>query len=190
MRILHYILGFPPHRTGGLTKYALGLVSSEKALGHDVTILYPGNTTLRSTVSTLRNKGVFNNIRIYQLTNGIPIPLLYGVRTPNDFMQTREIKDFDDFFSTVKPDVFHVHTLMGLPIEFLKMMKEHGVKIVYTTHDYFGLCLRVNFIDTKGVLCENTGALYCSNCCRNALPTWLLRIRNSKKLTPLKRFLR
>lgn len=189
MHIIHYILGFPPHRSGGLTRYALDLASSEKALGHEITILYPGNTKFKSNISELRDEGVLNDIHICQLTNGMPVPLLYGIRTPHDFIQTRKIIGFDVFFSTVKPAVFHVHTLMGLPIEFLRMMKEHGVKIIYSTHDYYGLCPRVNFVDVDGHPCELAGGGPCSKCCRNAMPTWLLRIRNSKKLTPLKRFI-
>lgn len=43
MRVLHYTLGFPPYRSGGLTKYALDLMLAEQALGLDVCALYPGS---------------------------------------------------------------------------------------------------------------------------------------------------
>mgnify|MGYP001344578015 CR=1 FL=1 len=36
MRILHYGLGFPPYRTGGLTKYCVDLMLIQKKMGHDV----------------------------------------------------------------------------------------------------------------------------------------------------------
>ena len=32
MRVLHYTLGFPPYRSGGLTKYALDLMLANKLL--------------------------------------------------------------------------------------------------------------------------------------------------------------
>lgn len=43
MKILHYILGFPPMRGGGLTRYVVDLMHAEKELGHDVYAMYPGN---------------------------------------------------------------------------------------------------------------------------------------------------
>ena len=42
--------------------------------------------------------------------------------------------------TTLAPDVIHLHTLMGLPLEFLEIAHERNIKIVYTTHDFYGLC--------------------------------------------------
>ena len=36
MRILHYALGFPPWRTGGLTKYCVDLMLTQKEQGYEV----------------------------------------------------------------------------------------------------------------------------------------------------------
>ena len=41
MIILHYFLGFPPYRTGGLTKYAFDLMKSQADDGNDVMALWP-----------------------------------------------------------------------------------------------------------------------------------------------------
>jgi len=189
MTILHYILGFPPHRTGGLTKYAIDLAVAEKKLGHNVAFLYPQNMCIHSNISTMKKEGRgLNDMPIWKLSNGLPVPLFYGINTPSDFMTEREIKCFDKFLSEMKPDIFHIHTLMGLPIELLQLMKKGGVRVVYTTHDYFGLCPRVNFINQNGIVCEQASAKKCATCCANSWPTWMLRIRNSQKIVPLKRF--
>jgi hypothetical protein len=42
MRIVHYSLGFPPYRTGGMTKYCLDIMEEQIKAGHDVAMLWPG----------------------------------------------------------------------------------------------------------------------------------------------------
>ena len=42
MRILHYSLGFPPYRSGGLTKFCLDLMIEQKNEGDEVALLWPG----------------------------------------------------------------------------------------------------------------------------------------------------
>ena len=44
---------------------------------------------------------------------------------------------------------------MGLHKEFLELAKENGIKIVFTTHDYFVLCPKNNLLDYKDELCDN-----------------------------------
>lgn len=189
MRILHYILGYPPHRTGGLTKYALDLIAAEKELGHEVFVLYPGNFSLRkSAVSKLVSDK--EHVDSFVLTNALPVPLMYGTRRAEDFMEERRIDGGADFLRSVRPDVLHVHTLMGLPIELLKLVKDAGIRIVYTTHDYFGLCPRVNFINNRGEVCDGASVERCEECCRNSHGRLFLKVRNSKYVVPLKKVLK
>ena len=42
MKILHYSLGFPPYRTGGLTKFNYDLMIEQVKEGNDVALLWPG----------------------------------------------------------------------------------------------------------------------------------------------------
>lgn len=189
MRILHYILGYPPHRTGGLTKYALDLIAAEKELGHEVSVLYPGNFILRkSDVSRIIPDA--KHADSFVLTNALPVPLMYGTNNAADFMAQRVIEGEKDFFNSLKPDIFHVHTLMGLPIELIKGMKDAGVKIVYTSHDYFGLCPRVNFVNDRGCVCVSASPYRCALCCCDSKSTLFLKLRNSKFVVPLKKMLR
>ena len=46
MKILHYALGFPPYRTGGLTKYCIDLMLTQVEQGHEVALLWPGQITI------------------------------------------------------------------------------------------------------------------------------------------------
>lgn len=186
MRILHYTLGFPPHRTGGLVKYAFDLMEAERVLGHSVFAIYPGNFRLFDKKSyLLKDSG-----NVYQLANGLPVPLMYGTAEPSVFITDRKIVGFEEFMAAVKPDVFHVHTLMGLPKELLGGMKQAGVRIVYTSHDYYGLCPKVNFINNKDEVCNGASRDNCMVCCKNAPGKYFLKVRNSKYVVPLKILLR
>ena len=53
---------------------------------------------------------------------------------------------------------------MGLPKEFLEIAKLKNIKLIYTTHDYYGLCLKCSFVDTNGKVCENNNPVKCAKC--------------------------
>lgn len=138
MKILHYALGFPPERTGGLVKYSLDLINEQISQGHEVIMAYPGRLNL------LRRKPYFKfgkrqNIPYAELINSLPLPLIGNIKTPQDFMKSADVKIFKDFLENVKPDVIHIHTLMGLYLEFFKVANSLNVKVIFTTHDYFGI---------------------------------------------------
>lgn len=138
MKILHYALGFPPERTGGLVRYSLDLMNEQISQGHEVVMAFPGR------INPLKSDPYFKfgkrqNISYAELINSLPLPLIGDIKAPVDFMRPTNSKIFVDFFETVKPDVIHIHTLMGLYSEFLEVAKERNIKIVFTTHDYFGI---------------------------------------------------
>lgn len=180
MRILHYSLGLYPQRSGGLTKYATDLMQ-EQRVDNEVFLLYPSGYRWWSSDIYwrlgLENRGV----QTIKLKNTYPIPLLYGVKTPRDFGSHRNISVdiMETLYTTLRPDVFHVHTLMGLPKELLLFFKDKGVKLIYTSHDYFGLCPKVNFIDGDDSLCASASDINCGKCNYKSPSTLFLRLRNS-----------
>lgn len=184
MNILHYTLGLPPYRSGGLTKYATDLMQSQSESGDTVTLLYPGDYTFwrLPKIKIVKNE-VSNNIYIYEIKNPAPVPLLHGVGNPNDILNGQnELSEIDlnQFYNETVPDVFHIHTLMGLPLNLLEFLKTKGVKVVYTSHDYYGLCLKVNFINKEGLFCTTPGGNECANCNTDAPKSLFIRLRNSK----------
>jgi len=46
MRILHYTLGFPPKRSGGLVEYASSIMIEQSKSGNDVYSLSPGGINI------------------------------------------------------------------------------------------------------------------------------------------------
>lgn len=181
MTILHYSLGLAPQRSGGMTRYATDLMH-EQAQWHKVALLYPCGYRFWSRKISWQKGPATGSVDTIELKNSLPIPLLYGIKTPKDFISSRTMSQqaMESLYSEIRPEVFHVHTLMGLPQELLVFFKQKGVKLIYTSHDYFGICPKVNLIDHKGELCSEPSAEKCAVCNATSKPTFFLRLRNSK----------
>lgn len=180
MRILHYSLGLFPHRSGGLNRYCTDLFR-EQCKEHKVALLYPNGNSILHRSCFISSPRTMDGIVCFQLVNAEPVSLLYGIKNPKDFVaQSISLKSFERFYNEFKPDVLHLHTLMGMPEDALLFFKKKGVRIVYTSHDYFGICPKVNLINQNGDLCEGPSAEKCSKCNAEAPSTLFLRLRNSE----------
>jgi glycosyltransferase involved in cell wall biosynthesis len=183
MNIIHYT--FPPYRSGGTIKYSTDLLLAERKLGHVVNLLYPGGIDMCYP----KKKIIQNKIHEYKIINHVPLPLLYGVKNPLSLIgQTRRLseKQMERFFDKTKPDIFHIHTLMGFPYELAVFMKQKNVKIIFTSHDYYGICLKVNFIDWQNSVCNQPSPEKCALCNQNSPSSLFLRLRNSKFILSFK----
>ncbi|MFP7412677.1 glycosyltransferase [Priestia filamentosa] len=155
MRILHYTLGLPPYRSGGLTKYSLDLMKEQCKNGEEVYLLYPGKMNISSHTKIKKNKNQ-GRIAVFELINPLPVSLLGGVSKPTLFTKKLGNSDvYKEFLDSVGPDVIHIHTLMGIHKEFFEVAKSKNIKVIFTSHDYYPLCPKVNLIDTKGNPCED-----------------------------------
>lgn len=169
MHILHYTLGLPPFRTGGLTKYSHDLMISEESMGNKVSLLYPGYMTLSDNAKIIKNSK-YNNMDIYELVNSLPVTLMSGVKNPEEYFKKKINKKLIyDFFNSIKPDIIHIHTLMGIYKEFIEVAAEYKIPIIYSTHDYFGICPKVNLLTYNKDNCNNeiykegNTCIYCNN---------------------------
>ena len=48
MKILHYSLGFPPYRSGGMTTFCINLIEEQCKQGHIVSMMWPGVYSLKN----------------------------------------------------------------------------------------------------------------------------------------------
>lgn len=154
MNILHYNLGVPPLRSGGLTKYSIDL-GLEQSKENNIYFLFPGGEDLVTKKDKINRQPNYKGIECYQINNSLPISLLLGIKKPKDFLKNYSKVVIKNFFLSKKIDIFHIHTFMGLNKEFLEIAKELRIKIIYTTHDYFGLCPKTNLLDYELNVCEN-----------------------------------
>lgn len=197
MRILHYFLGF--HRQGGLNRYAADLASAQAAAGDDVFALYPAGGWRVPKKTVIRKRGKCRDVRCFAIIGGPAVPLLEGIQTPEmllDCPRRLSTEEMTKFWRLAAPDVVHIHTWMGFPEELFEWIRSSGAKIVYTTHDYFGLCPKVNRLRPDGTVCCDCNDENCSQCNRFApserqlfLRNWELLIRLRKVLLPLKRLI-
>ena len=154
MKILHYSLGLPPLRTGGLTKYSVDIMLSQVENGDEVYLLYPGHFTLDKKLRVIENKS-FKGVRVFEILNPLFIPLMGGISSPKEYLKNIDINIYLDFLRMVDAQIIHIHTLMGFSKEMITAAYELNIKTVFTSHDYFGICPKVNLIDLQGEICSN-----------------------------------
>lgn len=184
MNILHYSLGLPPYRTGGLTKYSIDLMKEQAENGDKVYLLFPGKFNLINRTSSIGYYKKYLDIDVYEIINPLPVPLLNGISHPKEFMRECDKSIFQKFLKKNSIEIVHIHTLMGLYKEFLEACNELNIKVFYTSHDYFGLCTKVNFIDNYGQLCEKRNISKCVKCNMSANSIKKIKVLQS----PLYRF--
>ena len=163
MRVLHYTLGLPPYRTGGLTKYAYDLMIEQINNKYDVYLLFPGEIKKNKNLEIRYHKNV-QGIKSYEIINPLPVPLLKGVCEPELYMTKVDYIIYKEFLNQINVDIINIHTLMGLHEEFIRAAKELNIKLVYTTHDYYGLCTKVNFLNSEGDVCKLRDVDRCIKC--------------------------
>ncbi|MGH1865449.1 glycosyltransferase [Enterococcus durans] len=148
MKILHYSLGVQPYRTGGLIKYVEDLISKQVD-DNSIFLIYPGSRNFFFRNSYLKKISISKkNMQVFDLVNSFPLPLFGGISDPDAFFKEISLKKvdyFSSFLKKYKPDIVHIHTLMGLPIEFVLAARDNAIPLVFTTHDYFGLAPVPNF---------------------------------------------
>lgn len=164
MNILHYFLGFPPYRSGGLTRYAFDLMTAQAQQGDPVSALWPGQMELLGKKVKIRRGKVIAGVQSYELINPLPVALDEGVAQPESFMTPCRGDGYVRFLQKLQPDVIHIHTLMGLHTEFLDAANALGIRTVFTSHDYYGICPKVTLFRGGDVCREDHGCADCVAC--------------------------
>ena len=167
MKLLHYSLGFPPYRTGGMIKFCIDLMKQQIIDGHQVALMWPGKMGFISKKVSIKNRGnavldgVSSNIHSFEVINPLPVSYDEGIKQFSAFMKNDGRQVYSELLDTYKPDVIHVHTLMGLHKSFLEVAKDKKIQLVFTTHDFFPVCPKVTMFWHGGV-CSNIQS--CSEC--------------------------
>lgn len=161
MKIFHYALGFPPYRSGGLTKFCIDIMKQQKKMGFDVTLIWPGQINIINKSVQIKKRKENNHINNFEIINPLPISYDEGIIEIERFTKTCELEIFKKFLIKCQPDIIHVHTLMGLHKEFMEAAKLLNIKTIFTVHDFFPICPKVTMF-RDGHICESV--LNCSLC--------------------------
>lgn len=180
MSVLHYTIGLPPERNGGSVQYAYGLMT-EQAKVEKVYALVCGDTLFIGKICRIRQNGVKNGIETFKFTNPLTPTLIYGASDPQS--QHRDVRiDYENIRRFIKDKnvkIMHLHTLMGIHKDVVAFIKKLGVTIVYTSHDFHGICAHYNLIDFNAELCGDVSAERCALCNLAEPSDKFLRIANS-----------
>lgn len=185
MNILHYSLGFPPFRRGGMTQYCVDLMIEQLKSGHNVGLLWPGvlrNLSENSKIIKQLKYEIQNGLYCdsYEIINPLPIPLMDGIRNPEMYLIKKGKETYRSFFQSNKIDVLHIHTFMGLPAELVEAANEAGIKTVFTTHDYFPLCPRCNLFHAGKDCVNDHDCSDCVSCNKHGLSLKKMKFLQSK----------
>lgn len=175
MKILYYMLGFPPYRSGGLTKYAVDLAKAQVKDGHEVLSLWPGQIKSYSTRPYIKEGKSVSGIRSLELINPLPVSLDEGIKEFNSFTRSCDVNIYIEFLKKEAPDVIHIHTLMGLHKEFIQAANRLNIRTVMTSHDYFGFCPKVTLYRYGKCCDDDNGCRDCIQC--NTKPLSLRKIQ-------------
>lgn len=180
MRILHYSLGFPPYRTGGLTKFCMDLMKQQMDSGHKVALMWPGQMGFLFHTISVRDRGFeyYDDVRIksFEVINPLPVSYDEGIREFDIFTEDGEDDVYRKFLDDYKPDVIHVHTLMGLHKAFLQVAKEKNIKLIFTAHDFFPICPKVTMFRHNQICGTATECNECGACNTTALSIKKIKI--------------
>lgn len=184
MRILHYFLGFPPYRTGGMTKFALDLMQTQVKDGNSVFALWPGK--MNGAIPSIKKRKSVTGIKSYEIINPLPVPLDEGVRDFFEFTKPCNGEIFEYFLSELNVDVIHIHTLMGLHKEFVDAAQKLKIKLIFTSHDFYGLCPKVTLFRFGKYCDDDCDCQKCLACNLDALSIGKIQILQSPIYRKLK----
>ena len=189
-KVLHYALGFPPFRTGGLTKFCMDLMIQQCKDGYQVAMMWPGKIDFAGKRNfnkvTLKDRGLTQNIQSFEVINPLPVSYDEGIQEFETYMHDDGREAYDKLLSKYEPDVIHVHTLMGLHLSFLECAKERGIRLVFTAHDFFPICPKVTLF-RNGTVCQSAKECAdCAECNTTALSVSKIKILQSPLYRALK----
>lgn len=158
MKILHVTIANPMLNQGGLNRYCKELMECEESLGHSVFAIYPGLINKKK----IEIKKV--NSKYYTINGALPVALTYGIDDPKRYMRTADTVIYEKWLKFYKYDIIHVHSIQGIHKEFFDAAKLLGIPMVFTTHDYYPICMKCNLVDDKNKICNECSPYKCHGC--------------------------
>ena len=186
MNILHYSLGFPPYRSGGLTKFCMDLASQQVKEGHAVGILWPGQMTVSGGKCRIKKGDPYQGIQSFELIDPNPVSYDEGITDIPAFLQKGDEDVYARFLKEWKPDIIHIHTLMGLHESLLSAAKQLGIRTCFTTHDFFPICPKVTLFRDGEVCLDAAECRSCPACNTTALSLQKIRLLQTPAYRKLK----
>lgn len=187
MKILHYSLGFPPFRSGGLITFCMSSIHQQLKEGNEVALIWPGRRKQVDKRISIK-KTYKDGIQSFEIINALLVPYDEGIRKVNEFMKKTDGETFRKFLLEFSPDYIHFHTFMGLHSEFVDEAYKLGIKMIFTTHDFFPFCAKVVMFRNGSPCNSVSDCSNCYTCNQTAIPPWKLALLQSPIYIKIKEF--
>jgi len=147
MRILQIVHGLPYFTQAGTEIYAHNL-SLELSKKHEI-YMFSRLCDLKQNDYSL-TKETIGGFVVYLINNTFMDCESFQMLYENESID----KKFEDILEEIKPDIVHIHHLIFLSIGLIKKIKEKGIPIVFTLHDYWLMCPRWHVLKKNAKVCE------------------------------------
>jgi len=128
------------------------------------------------------------SIQSFEIINPLPVSYDEGISKFSSFTQDGIEKPYLKILDFYKPDVIHIHTLMGLHKSFLMLAHKKNIRVVFTAHDFFPICPKVTMF-YHGEICKSVELCSdCAMCNANALKINKIKVLQSPIYRILKDF--
>lgn len=146
--------------------------------GHQAAMMWPGRMGLFKGGVSVKSKK-YGGIQSFEVCGPLPVPYDEGISQYRMFTKDAGRETYKGLLETFRPDVIHIHTLMGMHRSFLETAREMGIRCVFTAHDYFPICPKVTMV-RRGQVCPSAeDCTDCSRCNGTALSIAKIRILQS-----------
>jgi glycosyltransferase involved in cell wall biosynthesis len=147
MRILQIVHSLPLFSQAGAEIYAYNL-SLELSKKHQI-FIFSRLCNLKYKDYSV-TKEIINGITVYLINHNFSNCESFQMLYEDPVIDQK----FEEILEEVKPDVVHVHHLVFLSIGIIKKIKEKGIPVVFTLHDYWLICPRWHVLKKNSKVCE------------------------------------
>ncbi|MCS7173071.1 MAG: glycosyltransferase family 4 protein [Armatimonadetes bacterium] len=164
MRVLFLTYDHPFRNRSGVAAYCRDLLQELAGRGIEVVHLY---SCERGWTPGLKlRQWTEGGVRFAAVVNSPAPPALSPERPLQDCGHSGLERLLAGFLRDVRPDVVHVHTLMGFTGSVVQVAKRLGFPVVLTLHDFWPLCARVSLVRPDGTACTGPeGGVNCARFC-------------------------
>lgn len=159
MKILHVTLGNPVKKQGGMSRYCFEIMKYQKMEEHQVYLLYPG-----TFINSKKPHIIRRNSYTFEIYDALPVAITYGVSEPEKYMVAVYEENYRIWLEKINPNIIHIHSIQGIHREFFQAAKKLSIPMIFTTHDYYPICLRCVLIDSECKLCHFVSSERCARC--------------------------
>jgi glycosyltransferase involved in cell wall biosynthesis len=154
---LHIIHQFLPDHVGGTEHYARSLALAQRRSGHQVALF-----CRRSNAGQRLHRESFEGLPVYRAVSGHSTPTR---RFRSTLVDPFLADCLADVIAEARPELVHIHHLMGLPASTL-LASDLTAPLIVTLHDYWWVCANTQlFTDYGGQVCEGPRLwLNCARC--------------------------